>query len=349
MYYPKHFARATGVRKNKRGDGTHTVKRYGWSDVSYADAVAMANEKLGKAIARTEAGRGGTGDLYDMTDEKGAPICEPIVKRQSLSNGGEVVFTRNRYGSVCMNQESVAFLDVDYGDLRRAYFIPIGARLIRTGLLGFFVMSAGLIYEYSTDPLHAPTWISISLFIAFMSLLSLLVAFAYAAWGGLQTGVLTQKQRGWGVIRVNAAIEKMKIARPSSIIDVYDTPAGWRILILDALVPASEIKTVSQFFNVDHYYLMLCERQNGYRARVTPKPWNVQMSGWQYKNSGDSSQEVSPDEARWLRDYNAAISNYSAFGRPVRHAGRQSGREHPICVEVKKLHDQYLMDNKKLA
>ena len=88
-----------------------TVRRFGWSDVSQADAQANADERAQEALDRLRSG-----EKLPRREPKvayngaiGVPIREEIVERH-----GETVVTRNSYGALCLNTPNVLFADVDF-------------------------------------------------------------------------------------------------------------------------------------------------------------------------------------------------------------------------------------------
>ena len=87
-----------------------TVRRWGWSDLSQEDAQALADRRAREAMERILSGenlrRRETKDSYGTED--GVPIREEVIARH-----GNVVITRNSYGSLCLNTPNVLFADVD--------------------------------------------------------------------------------------------------------------------------------------------------------------------------------------------------------------------------------------------
>jgi hypothetical protein len=98
MIVPDHWAEA---RKQHRASGKQiTVRRYGWSATSEADALANAEARVDEALRRIVAG-----EKLDKREPKvpyngaaGVPIREEVLARH-----GEQVITRNAYGAHCLN------------------------------------------------------------------------------------------------------------------------------------------------------------------------------------------------------------------------------------------------------
>ncbi len=87
-----------------------TVRRFGWSNHSDADAQAMADQRAQQALERIVSGekleRRETKSAYNGAD--GVPIREEII-----SEHGDAVVTRNAYGARCLNTPNVFFADLD--------------------------------------------------------------------------------------------------------------------------------------------------------------------------------------------------------------------------------------------
>lgn len=107
MRVPRFWERAAG------SDGRAFRSAWGWSMISTAEALAVAQERLRSALASLRPGRG-PGGYYPRT-----PLREPIL--DELVDGGEqyLVITRNRYGAEVLNTDRVLIADVDIPDLGR--------------------------------------------------------------------------------------------------------------------------------------------------------------------------------------------------------------------------------------
>lgn len=99
MRIPKFWARASR-------DGFEAP---GWSFTSVADAMRVAEEKVGLLVDHFVNGQDHAGK-YLYGDR---PVREPIVEEL----GPEALVTRNAYGALCLNTQDVAFVDVDAADL----------------------------------------------------------------------------------------------------------------------------------------------------------------------------------------------------------------------------------------
>src|SRR4051812_26651323 len=111
MLVPKFWAE--GRVQEHAADKQVTVRRFGWSDESQANAQAMAEARAHEALARLLRGeRLPRRELKrPYNGSEGVPIREEIV-----ASHGETVLTRNSYGAVCLNTPNVLFADVDFSE-----------------------------------------------------------------------------------------------------------------------------------------------------------------------------------------------------------------------------------------
>jgi hypothetical protein len=120
MRIPRYWAKADGSAVDPSGKAW-AIWRWGWSQESVADALAVARRRLADSVARIARGETIRAYLYGT-----APLREEILR--SLGEAGtasEAVVTRNRYGALVLNTARVPFIDVD------APPVGLGARLAR--------------------------------------------------------------------------------------------------------------------------------------------------------------------------------------------------------------------------
>jgi hypothetical protein len=102
-------------------------------------------------------------------------------------------------------------------------------------------------------------------------------------------------------------------ANPNWGIRVYRTAAGLRLLITQAeFDPLSEsTSSVMQQLGVDPLYLRLCKNQKSFRARLTPKPWRVDLyappSRWPWP-----TERAEKRFADWEEQYRGQSANYAS-------------------------------------
>lgn len=315
MIVPDHWAE---VRKQHRdAQQQFTVRRFGWSTISQADAADMAERRATEALARILAG-----EKLDRREPKtayngasGVPIREEVLLRQ-----GDEVITRNAYGARCLNTPRALFADVDLSDVGkpgRAGLHVLAALAVLSVAVGVYSRSVG---------------------VAFAALfLSVLIAFP-AAWL-LSRLVLAV---GGGPARiVRRRIHAFLARHPEWNLRLYETPAGLRLLATHRTFDAAAPE-VHQFFKAvgaDPVYVRMSLNQHCFRARLTAKPWRIGISSHMRPRPG--VWPVDPDRIhlrkQWVDKYEETASAYAAC-RYLESLG--SGAVHIDIKGVIDLHDR---------
>jgi hypothetical protein len=90
-------------------------------------------------------------------------------------------------------------------------------------------------------------------------------------------------------------------------IRVYRTAGGYRGLVTSSLFgPADEnARALLGEFGADSLYVRLCEKQNSFRARMTPKPWRIDMRPPTVSYPYETPDEQARFDA-WETEYDAA-------------------------------------------
>ncbi len=317
MIVPTYWAEARVHVPRRRDRGAVTVRRYGWSDVSPADAQAMADARAqdalaaitaGKALPRFEPKRG-----YNGAD--GVPIREEIVSRH-----GPDIVTRNSYGARCLNTPDVLFADIDFDR-------PHGSAWVVAHVLGAMAAAVALTryFEFSIG------WTLLYAFVAAVVAPFLALAHAFVlmlARGGPQADALR---------RARAFVRRF----PAWRLRLYRTPAGLRVLALHAPF-ASTDPNVEAFFaalRVDPVYARMCRHQRCFRARLSAKPWRAGFM--RHLKPRTAVWPLPPDRLpvrqAWIRDYEHAAASYAACAF-LEEIG--SAPVHPRAAAVRDLHDR---------
>lgn len=314
MIVPKFWAEA---RTQHREKGKQvTVRRFGWSQSSLEEAQANAEARAADALRKLLAGA-----KLDRREPKvayngaeGVPIREEIVAEH-----GDTVITRNSYGALCLNTPDVLFADVDFQER-----LPEG-----TGCSVFFasfLLAVGLGMAY----------LSLWLFIGILIL------------GGLCSVVvspLTFKLkslfRGGSERIAKTNLSSFMAAHPDWKLRLYRTPAGLRIMAMHRLFTATEPE-VEGFFKAlksDPIYVTMCQRQQCFRARVSPKPWRIGIGDHLRPRRGvwPVHKEALPSRHAWIETYQAKAAKFAAC-RFEAELGQ--GATHEKARAVQQLHDQ---------
>lgn len=283
-----------------------TIRRFGWSNDSQEAAEAHAQQRVEQAMEAvlnnpeqlSSVLRREPKVAYNGAD--GIPIREEIVEMQ-----GDTVITRNSYGALCLNTPDVMFLDLD--DDYRA------SQRIRFNILFKLWLALSII-------LTIPLFLSIPSLTKYGTIFILLSA---AMLGMLLAGIITKILLSLYDITYKIVsppikqIETFAQTHPQWMMNLYRTPAGYRLLVLhQKFNPAddsvwAELKTL----NIDPMYQRMCQLQKCFRARVSPKPWRMgiaqKINGYS-RRAWNVQQAQDPARIQWITDYNNQAQHYAS-------------------------------------
>ena len=314
MIVPDYWAEAR--RQHRASTKQVTVRRYGWSMSSQADAQLMAEARADEALQRIVAG-----ERLERREQKAAyngaagnPIREEVLARH-----GEEVITRNAYGAHCLNSPNTLFADVDFHPDRG----------VKPALLAFAILAAVSV----TAGIALGSWgatlglLLISLIAAVPSA-SLFARLVVVAGGGSDR--IARKR-----------IASFVSANPAWNVRLYRTPAGYRVLATHQPFEA-KAEEVQRFFALvcaDPVYIRMCTNQNCFRARLTAKPWRIGISAHMRPRPG--IWPVRPESVavrnQWIAGYEAKAAAFAAC-RYIESMG--SGVVHETIKAVVDLHDR---------
>jgi hypothetical protein len=251
------------------------------------------------------------------------PIREEIVARY-----GETVITRNSYGALCLNTPNVLFADIDFN--REAGSVMVGAVL-----------------TLSVSWAIAIGWIRHSWLIGFFAVVSALLA----TW---RLAVVTQRlidnstggpQQAWRR-RLNEFLRQ----HPDWHVRLYETPAGMRLLAMHKTFDPQSAEVAACFaaLKADRIYVQMCQRQNCFRARLTPKPWRIGIEQHLKPRPGTwpVNPERLPERQAWIAAYEQAAHSFAAC--QFREA-LGSGVIDPAAADVQRIHDELCQANVPLV
>ncbi|MEB1550871.1 hypothetical protein VDQ94_18610 [Xanthomonas campestris pv. campestris] len=323
MIVPRHWAEAR--IQHREGKRSITVRRFGWSDESYAAAELHARGRAGEALDEILSGTPLPRRERLAAYGEGLPIREEIVAQE-----GSLILTRNSYGALCLNTPNVLFADVDFAHLPRRGLGPGWGLLLLVSvmLLGTFQfhLFGGVILA------TAVTWLSNRL------------ARSWRRHRFCRAGTPEQQAR--------RRIDEFAAAHPRWHLRLYRTPAGFRLLALHRCFEPDEAEVAACFsqLGVDAVYARMCRMQQCFRARVSPKPWRVGIhrrirppyAAWRAEHA------TLPQRLRWIADYEGASTAFAAcryiasFGdeRNVTEAARQVQERHDAWCRADQPHLQ---------
>ncbi len=313
MIVPQYWAE--GRVQHKRPDKQITVRRFGWSDSSEAEAQSMADGRAQEALDRILAG-----EKLEKREPKvayngaeGVPIREEIISRH-----GDAVVTRNVYGALCLNTPNVLFVDID---------IDFGPRYDLGCLWPFLISVAAII---SAFVLHSI--IPVVVWIAVWTVLG--------KWVLPAMNAIHEKRSETPQVQALQKIEAFSDTHPDLHLRVYETPAGFRVLVMnDVFDPtADETGAIFKRLSTDPMYVLMCQRQRCFRARVSPKPWRIGISKHLRPRPGvwPIKPERLPIRQKWVAAYEARSEAFASC-RFVKTLG--STAVHPDAESVRAVHD----------
>ena len=315
MIIPQYWAEGRIRQRTKQGQ--FTARRFGWSDESQAAAQAMADQRAQETMARLLAGENllRREPKVSYNGAEGVPIREEVIRRE-----GEAVITRNSYGALCLNHPSVLFADIDFDD-ELGFFSAAPIIAIIAYTIWYFAHP----HIGTTYALMAALPLSICAFIVLTPVLEPLFKFL--------RGGNSEKRAGK---RIAAFVQ----AHPDWHLRQYRTPAGFRLLALHRTFSPTEPDVLACFqaLGVDKRYALMCQKQQCFRARVSPKPWRVGIS--QHMKPRPGTWPVNParlpDRNRWIEAYEQAARGYASC-RFVAAMG--SASVDPAALSIQQLHD----------
>ena len=114
---------------------------------------------------------------------------------------------------------------------------------------------------------------------------------------------------------------------------IYETFQGARVIVLGRGFDARDRDTMSVMseFHCDELYMAICQKQGCFRARLTPKPYRMNMPRYKvrFPREGDDSEFQ-----EWLADYEKESRNFN-----VCRFIEQVGANHYFS-DVARLHDE---------
>ncbi len=287
----------------------------GWSDVSQQEADLMAKTRLNDAFEKLVSGEKITlvERRVSYNGAEGMPIREEI-----LEEIGDTVITRNIYGAHCLNVQNTLFADIDFDTISRSYMINLTAW-------------AGFLISVITFFITKKIYLALGIFSLFLII-----------------RVILKKRYLNDYKKTLESIEKKSLSNidsfckkhPEFKFRVYRTPSGLRLLALNDSYNPKDNSTIEflKELGSDSNYIQMCVNQNCFRARVSPKPWRINLKDslphkkavWPY------SPEILEERRKWIEKYEAKSSDYASC-KYIDTIG--TGGECSEAVKVQELHD----------
>lgn len=284
---PRHWA---AVRETHTfpGQGPFALTIHGSSDVSVEDARRDARERMDALVAA-----GGPEQEHDSGLEyyPSRRLPEELLEEVHGEDGTLIAaVTRNRYGAAVLNTDALLISDVDLPQE------DVGRSRSRRGRAG---KRPGLLSRlFGGGAKHDAEGES--------------SANGSAADGNHDAAALPDELGGPGSGergRVHAelltSIRDFGARHPELGVRTYRTRHGFRLLVSGADAhPASEqARALMAEVRSDPLYMLLCRVHDTYRARLTPKPWRVEVDRFE---SLGTRAATDPEHRDWVRRYRDA-------------------------------------------
>lgn len=322
-YWARHHETVTF-----RGGTTWDMTISGASFTSEEDALRDARQRLARFVASGGPDGDTPRDWYYPDRHLPEELLEEIH-----GEGGELIgaITRNRYGAAILNTDAVLITDVDIRvpsarEARRAARGATGGGRDATGggpqdgasraggLLG------RLFGRGSTSPQGHPTG---------------------STGPGAEPGAGTPSPSGFEaraqqeIARITGLISDFALLNPGLGVRTYRTRNGFRVLITgtDAPPRSERAAAIMSELTSDDLYMTLCRVQESYRARLTPKPWRIDVRRIHGEGPWWAGTDLQHD---WVREYTAASEPY-AVCQLVSETGPVPSAEEQRLIE---LHDR---------
>lgn len=124
-------------------------------------------------------------------------------------------------------------------------------------------------------------------------------------------GIFINRTKEQQKVKIIKRVEKLSRKYAELGFRVYDTRNGIRVIVVgrDMDPRSSESDKMMNKFNADWLYRIMCQKQNCYRARLTPKPRNMrQRSG---RNTWPRDAEQQALFETWLAEYQQKSLKYA--------------------------------------
>ena len=272
---------------------------HGASELSVEDAQRDARERLRRVV---EAGgpQRGTGSGLEYYPLRRLP--EELLDEVRSPDGTLIAaITRNRYGAAVLNTDAVLISDIDLDE-------PSAQDVVRGSGAGLLSrLFGGGRGEQLTAQEREPD------------------AF----------GLRSPGRRGEHHARTLALIEDFTAHHPELGVRTYRTRNGFRLLITGSgAAPASDrARELMSSLRSDELYMTLCRVHDTYRARLTPKPWRIEVDRFEELGTRTAADDV---HRAWVKRYREASAEVAV----CRLLSSTGPAPDPLEQQIIDLHDR---------
>lgn len=139
-------------------------------------------------------------------------------------------------------------------------------------------------------------------------------------------------------------------AHPELALRVYETYAGFRLVVLNRLFEplGEETQMLLEEMNSDSLYIRLCRKQECFRARLTPKPWRCRFNAPPYQCNFPRERLASKQRFEtWLEIYEDRSKEFGVCNLVDEFGPVESIATAQTIIQI---HDEYVLNaGKRLA
>lgn len=320
----------TGSRVKSPDGMEYWLSAWGGSNRDVDDAKAQALKSV-EATRQKLQENGSLNGHYEYGHDRS--LKEKVIERFGDSEHPYAAITRNRYGALVLNSARVFFADVDREQTvqvpDKAEFNAELARKKKSTQSGPISSDRTL-----TDRLFG--WLKSSC----REQVRRSKQFQVDRYNNERDKLLklAEEER---VEQERLAFERFKAFHekfPALSFRVYETAAGYRVLVTNQTLDTSSDESSNWLDELgsDKLYRTLCEKQQCYRARLTPKPWR--LPDFESRVFEPNPQN---NDKPWLKKYENLSKDFSVC-RLVETYG--DGAVVDGVADVLEIHDSYVLN-----
>jgi len=306
--------------------------REGGSNASVKNSVIDSQKNLAEMEQLIETDK--LRDIFYYVSQ--APVTEIVIERFGDNDNPYASITRNRYGALVLNAPNVFFADIDVKilspkvskepDMKYANSIANMPDSIRNSM---FSMISNMRRANPTPEEEDELERTLS---------KLKTGEDY--WNQMYKNYVEERDREQR--KALNTIAEFSNNNPLLSFRVYETAAGYRLIMTSRTVSATSVESSQwlESLNSDKLYNRLCEQQQCYRARLTPKPWRLPdfKSPKYYLKAKDSDEY---ELVAWLNEYLEKSKSYAVCQLVASYGDGVTTSEAELVV---KIHDEYVFN-----
>ena len=238
----------------------------GSTNAQIRNAFADAKENLNNLEALVEADK-----LRDVFYYVGkAPVTEIVEESFGDPEKPYASITRNRYGALVLNAPSVFFADIDIT-------IKSSPPLCDDSIINSKEYSSANLVAFRQLKDEQKKWDFLEKLTGAERSIATMMILDGIHGGGEDVKTRYEKEVTEKHENAMNSFSEFHKNNPSLSFRVYKTAAGYRLIVTSQTMETSSEQSSAwlKALNSDKLYSRLCEQQECYLARLTPKPWRL--------------------------------------------------------------------------